>query len=417
MLSPRRMVPYVSLVRHHAFHAYSYRQFSELKRNGLITFEHLGSEQNAIALCGTCHANFDNPNQPGFIFLPTNLRYFIEFEKRDFSYREERARRCGGIIDNRAVPTAAAYLQQIKDGVVGEDAIGGLYQSYTLRNYFPSFVTQENYAFIPGPGPFTPGEWHGDPMAAIWRGFRILGDPLNKIPEEEETLLWELRRLYQREVKLQGDSAGTSVGTAGDGNSGAGQRRGDDTSGYNAESSDRPAQPPALAGDTPPPTGRPPQPRPPRRTSNNDATADERTGGGGSSTDSATDVSSGTSKPKRKRKSESLTDPDTHPSSPLPVKRRITMSDHSPHPQSSRELHSPDLSQLSSYGMSDKPAQHTLVRPHLVPRPRRQPQWTWGPDSSSSQKVREYSASLGIYVNYDDPNDHCFRSIGLFRKP
>ncbi|KAJ9666799.1 hypothetical protein H2201_003203 [Coniosporium apollinis] len=164
-------------------------QSLELKRNSLTTFEHLGSGQNAIALCDTCHANFDNPSQPGFVFL-LNLRYFIEFEKRDFSYREERARRCDGIIDKRAVPTAVAYRQhQVDDGTVGEDVIGGLYQSYTLRNYFPSFVPQENYTFIPGLGPFTPGDWHGDPMAAIWRGFRILGDPLNKIPEEEETLL------------------------------------------------------------------------------------------------------------------------------------------------------------------------------------------------------------------------------------
>ncbi|TKA45114.1 hypothetical protein B0A49_13658 [Cryomyces minteri] len=375
--------------------------FLELKRNSLITFEHLGSEQNAIALCGTCHANFDNTNQPGFVFLPTNLRYFIEFEKTDFSYREERARRCGGIIDKRAVPTAAAYLQQqIKDGAVELDAIGGLYQSYTLRNYFPTFITQENYAFIPGPGPFKPGEWHGDPMAAIWRGFRILGDLLNKIPEEEENLLWELRRLYQREVKLQGDSAGTSVGAAGDGNNGAGQGQGDDTSGHNVEGSDRPAQPPAPSGDMPPPSGRPLRPRPARRTSGNDATADEGTGGG-SSTDSAIDVSSGTSKSKRKRKSESLTDPDTHHSGP-PSKRRITRSDHYPQPQSSGRSRPPDLPQPSSHDIPDKPAQHTPTHPHLIPRPRRQPQWMWGPESSSSQKVREYSASLGIYGGYDD---------------
>lgn len=374
----------------------------ELKRNGLITFEHLGSEQNAIALCGTCHTNFDNPNQPAFTFLPKDLRYFVDFEKRDFNYREERLRRSGGILDKRAVPTAAAYLQQqITAGEVELDAIGGLYQSYTWRNYFPTFVTQENYSFIPGPGPFSPGEWHGDPMAAIWRGFRILGDLLNKIPEEEENLLWELRRLYQREPKLQDDSAEITEGTAEDEDNDGWQGQGRNILGLDAGGSGGLAQPSLRPRDMPPPSGRPLRTRPPRRNSADEPVANDGTAGGGSSTDSAIDVTPGTLTTHRKRRSVSLTNMDTNDSNP-PSKRRVIGSAHMSRKCPTNESRTPSLQQTDLNDMVHNVAQRISTSQHLRPRPTREAQWLWGPGSSSSQKARKHSAGLGIYDSYLD---------------
>lgn len=48
------------------------RDFDDMRRLGLIEFERLDSLNNAIPLCGTCHAAMDT-DHPYFIILPTNL--------------------------------------------------------------------------------------------------------------------------------------------------------------------------------------------------------------------------------------------------------------------------------------------------------------------------------------------------------
>ncbi|KAL2349885.1 hypothetical protein BJ546DRAFT_957135 [Cryomyces antarcticus] len=169
--------------------------------NGLLTFDHLGDEQNAIPLCPSCHCAFDNVNDPGLAFIPTDLQYFIDFEKRDFKNRTDIARRLGH-DQPRMTPTPQSYLEhQMNQGKLPRDACGGQYWRYTLRDYFP---VNADKSFIPGFGPFKePGLWHGAPMAALKRAFQVLGDPdVEGIPEEQMNALRELRKLYSKTVVL-----------------------------------------------------------------------------------------------------------------------------------------------------------------------------------------------------------------------
>ncbi|KAL1969800.1 hypothetical protein VTN77DRAFT_7309 [Rasamsonia byssochlamydoides] len=45
--------------------------------SGLINFSST-SARNAIPLCPTCHNQFDLAADPGFLFIPTDLQYFIQ---------------------------------------------------------------------------------------------------------------------------------------------------------------------------------------------------------------------------------------------------------------------------------------------------------------------------------------------------
>jgi hypothetical protein len=149
---------------------------------------------NAIPLCPLCHRNFDDITNPGFIFIPADLDYFIEYEKAD----QERRRSiglCTGTTPMRVSPTAESYRDhQIRDGALQAESCGGLYVRYTLRDYFPRLGQPE---FVPGPGPFSdPVPWHGAPMAALRRAFMILGDPLLKgIPRQTKQALRTLSDL------------------------------------------------------------------------------------------------------------------------------------------------------------------------------------------------------------------------------
>lgn len=193
-------------------------QFPELIEQGLITFDHLGHLDNAIPLCPTCHRNFDDLNKPGSIFLPSDLQYFIDYEIADFARRDLRAKDTG-TIPRRTCPDPQAYYEhQIRTGVVEQEdgAWGGLYFRYTLYDYFPNLG--QSSSWIPGRGPFQePEAWHGAPMAAIWRAFLILGNPLCGIPDKETRLLRELQDLYKRRVTLNSSTSRTM------GNSGSGE--------------------------------------------------------------------------------------------------------------------------------------------------------------------------------------------------
>jgi hypothetical protein len=87
--------------------------------------------------------------------------------------------------------------------VVPEDAVGGLYVRYTLRDYFPKFP--EGREWIPGKGPFeAPEQWHGAPMAAIRRGIQAIGNIVvaRNLPPEVLEALEELKRLYMRQPEV-----------------------------------------------------------------------------------------------------------------------------------------------------------------------------------------------------------------------
>ncbi|KAF1992877.1 hypothetical protein P154DRAFT_128814 [Amniculicola lignicola CBS 123094] len=51
---------------------------------GLLHFEPLADIQNAITRCPTGHREFDDTQNPPFIFSPLNLQSFIDFKRQDF---------------------------------------------------------------------------------------------------------------------------------------------------------------------------------------------------------------------------------------------------------------------------------------------------------------------------------------------
>ncbi|KAK5008198.1 hypothetical protein LTR28_004294 [Elasticomyces elasticus] len=175
--------------------------FGKFLDKGLITFESLEDEANAVPLCPLCHRNFDSLDDPGLVFIPTDIQYFIDFENRDFEGRK-RSAALHAYAPPRQTPTPQEYLgHQIKQAAIPPDALGGLYNRYTLRDYFP---VRMDRSFIPGPGPSPePGMWHGAPMAALKRAFQTVFSPtVEGIPEETHRALYELSRLYKRNVEI-----------------------------------------------------------------------------------------------------------------------------------------------------------------------------------------------------------------------
>jgi hypothetical protein len=182
-----------------------FSQFNKYVKFGILSFDQLDHEQNGLPLCPSCHRAFDDLNNPGMIFLPVDLDYFIDFEVKDYNSREEIATTTGDVLP-RMVPDPEGYSKHLKEeetwqAMLSPEADGGLYWRYTLRDYFPTLMNTDK-SFIPGLGPSKkPGVWHGAPMAALRRAFQVLGDPtVEGIPEEQLKQLWELRKLYARKL-------------------------------------------------------------------------------------------------------------------------------------------------------------------------------------------------------------------------
>ena len=73
-------------------HVANMLQFEDRVVNRLLCFENIAHQDNATPLCPTCHSNFDDLNQTNLIFIPTNVEYFIEYEKNDQRRRRETSR-------------------------------------------------------------------------------------------------------------------------------------------------------------------------------------------------------------------------------------------------------------------------------------------------------------------------------------
>ncbi len=333
-------------------------------QNGLITFTTVGDVDNAIPLCGLCHANFDDIYYPGFFYLPIDLEYFIETEKKNFAIRKSYLEATGQYMP-RVSPNAGQYLMhQIQQGVVPENAIGGLYQRYTLRNYFPSEpgVTAPGLdTWIPGRGPEPPKQWHGAPMAAINRGFAVLGQGVWKNMGKEKALLRRLQDLYEKE--LPSITAGTGVATVGGGgSSGAGQEHA--TIGGNRENSGNQVQPPAQPPLQPGNVGTLSSKELHSNQSQKFATHGSVSG---CTTDSGIGISSGTSKSKREVVSNQTATPSNSSS-----ERRVTLTPNNPSATASG---------------------------HHESWPDPEPQWKWGSSSSSASKAFLWS---GTFNGVDD---------------
>lgn len=157
---------------------------------GLFTFSY-ESASNAIPLCATCYGEFDLSIDPGYVFFPTDLKFFIDFEMKD---RERRPITAGpGHPIPRQVPTAVEYrTHQQGSGMVPSNAIGGLYRRVFLKDFLlGGIVSQVLPTFA------THREWHGNPMASIRRAIAALGSPRFYVVDPKiRSDLERLRDLY-----------------------------------------------------------------------------------------------------------------------------------------------------------------------------------------------------------------------------
>jgi hypothetical protein len=170
-------------------------QFNDLVSKKLLCFNDLNHPDNAIPLCPTCHRNFDDIIQPGFVFIPTDLDYFIHYEEED----QKRRRLLGpdeeGNFPGRyGVPSAESYRDHqraTKD--IPDNAVSGLYTRYVLRKFLPPMITY-------GLGSFQQAKpWHGSPAAALRRACMVLGNmatPKGAIPNEVRKKLQKLADLW-----------------------------------------------------------------------------------------------------------------------------------------------------------------------------------------------------------------------------
>ena len=133
---------------------------------------------------------------PGYVFFPADIQYFIDFERQDRARREQIATDTGVPISSvsRQVPTSADYKQhEVGSDLISPAAIGGRYSRVFLKQYLHS-------GRIPGieKAFSTAKEWHGAPLASIRRAFAALSSPRFFMIVDTKThhLLEELRQLY-----------------------------------------------------------------------------------------------------------------------------------------------------------------------------------------------------------------------------
>lgn len=133
---------------------------------------------------------------PGYVFFPADIQYFIDFERQDRARREQIATDTGVPISSlsRQVPTSADYKQhEIESNVISPTAIGGRYSRVFLKQFLHS-------GKIPGiEKAFSAAtEWHGAPLASLRRAFAALSSPrfFMIVDTNIRQLLEELRELY-----------------------------------------------------------------------------------------------------------------------------------------------------------------------------------------------------------------------------
>lgn len=207
-------------------------------KKGMITFGPLGNYRNAVLACGSCHNFYDRTSNTGWVFLPTRIDFFVQWEEKDFSSREQILEQSGRESERR-YPNEQDYedfMRTTGDISDPDDGIcrGGLYHRYILEDMFAPIMTEalkEQGMIVPGIFPGGPKRWYGAPMAAINRGFVVMGAPEMKLPEKEWELLHKLQRLYSRKLQRTArtsEGSGDTIGV-GAGSSFSQSERGSDT--------------------------------------------------------------------------------------------------------------------------------------------------------------------------------------------
>lgn len=153
---------------------------------------------NGIPLCPTCHVEFDRSEDPGFIFLPVGIPFFIEFELEEREIRAI-AERDGNII-RREVPTKTMYVDHlIRQQRLPEGSTAGLYRPILLRPYLLG-----GRGSLEDVGLLQTKQWHGAPMAYLRRGILALGS--GRICTVDETTVKDLQRLQDLYFRAQPSS-------------------------------------------------------------------------------------------------------------------------------------------------------------------------------------------------------------------
>ncbi|KAF9247924.1 hypothetical protein DTO013E5_3119 [Penicillium roqueforti] len=149
---------------------------------GLINYS-LRSLSNAILLCASCHGQFDRDNDPGFLLVPTDLDFFIEFEKADRIRRQ-----AGRWPPGRQMPTSGMYKEYLESSGKGDAG----YTPMFLKHYLlaGSGVTPEMLRLT------APKYWQGAPAAALRRCIMALGSGRIVALGHQVTQLETLRNLY-----------------------------------------------------------------------------------------------------------------------------------------------------------------------------------------------------------------------------
>lgn len=169
-----------------------------LRRRGLLSVDTVHTPANRMALCPTCHILFDSHEFPGWVFLPFDLQYFIDFEQQDFERREKQFNDTGewpiGVV-----PSAQNYLQQ-QATLLPQGAVGGLYR----RLFFHSRYSSDAVEIVGENAEFPPKPWHGCPLAALHRAFQSLGSQSHLFPDDIKKQVRDLKDLYGYHDRLAG---------------------------------------------------------------------------------------------------------------------------------------------------------------------------------------------------------------------
>ncbi len=134
-------------------------------------------------LCVICHKGLEDHDDLAWVFIPSNINFFIEAEKTDYKSRTA-IFNSTGVFPTRTPPLPETYIQDC----------GGLYDIYMLRLFGaqsgpPRTIWQRGRSTYQP----LPKVWHGDPMLALYNGFRAIAGNRLLLPPG----LRELDSLYE----------------------------------------------------------------------------------------------------------------------------------------------------------------------------------------------------------------------------
>ncbi|KAK0263127.1 hypothetical protein LTR35_017607 [Friedmanniomyces endolithicus] len=155
------------------------RSYEKYRKYGFL--HHRRSDcTNGVLLCSSCHTAFDDPYDPGLVFFPEDLQWFLDYEERERAGR--RQHRTLGVPLRKRKPSADEYVEHN----------GGKYNVYTMTTFMGPEAPRK-------PGVDVPVKvWKGAPMASLRRAFMVLGNPLcaQHLPRDTVALLRRLQDIY-----------------------------------------------------------------------------------------------------------------------------------------------------------------------------------------------------------------------------